>query len=614
MTDDSVLGPIVTAIQSGDLGEAERLCSAYLGRVPDDPDVLLLLGLALQRHGRLREAVPAYARLTELEPTTLRHWANYATALRLAGDLPAAVGAAQRAAQLAPADADVLEQLGLLQLDSGDWAAARDTLLLAASKAPDVPRIRIRAARACVACRDSRSDAMLRPWRDWLPLADDLQLELAEALSQAGEMRPAIVVLEDLLGRAPDNVLGQLLLAKSCERVNRLPEAEALLQRLIAAGYLNREPGIQREILRQQAQLAERRHRYGAARGLLEDLGEDDADDYGHYFACARVCDKLGDADAAMMALQRAHARQVAEVQKYAAHLLQPDAPALPHTLDRVSAADYAAWPRLIAPDAAESPVFVVGFPRSGTTLLEQMLDAHPRLQSMDERPFFNLLSHQLEDVHIEVPRDLGQLDQRDCDELRKGYLLLACGKVARQWDTQLVDKNPLNLLWLPMIHRMYPDARFILALRHPCDVILSCYMQNFRVAPLAAASESLQRLASSYVAAMQSWLHHSELMHPSVLVSRYEDLIVDPHARTRAIAAFLGLADAEPMLHFASHAQDKGFIATPSYTQVIEPLNRRGIGRWQRYRRWFEPVLPILQPMLEHWGYDTVASGTVVA
>jgi hypothetical protein len=261
-----------------------------------------------------------------------------------------------------------------------------------------------------------------------------------------------------------------------------------------------------------------------------------------------------------------------------------------------------------MAPDVSQSPVFVVGFPRSGTTLLEQMLDAHPRLQSMDERPFFNQLANQLEDVEVEVPRDLGRLDQRDCDELRKGYLLLSCGKLNRQWDVRLVDKNPLNMLWLPMIHRMYPEAKFILALRHPCDVILSCYMQNFRAAPLAVASRSLATLARAYVAAMEQWLYHVALIGPDVLVSRYEDLVADPGGGTRRIAEFLGLDDAGSMLGFDARAREKGFIATPSYTQVIEPINARSVGHWQRYRQWFEPVLPMLGPMLARWNYGTEA------
>jgi hypothetical protein len=90
------------------------------------------------------------------------------------------------------------------------------------------------------------------------------------------------------------------------------------------------------------------------------------------------------------------------------------------------------------------------------------------------------------------------------------------------------------------------------------------------------------------------------------VFVSYYEDLVADTPGQTRQIAAFLGLGEAGAMLDFPRRAREKGFIKTPSYTQVIEPININGVGRWRRYRKYFEPVLPILQPMMDRWGYAT--------
>ena len=134
--------------------------------------------------------------------------------------------------------------------------------------------------------------------------------------------------------------------------------------------------------------------------------------------------------------------------------------------------------------------------------------------------------------------------------------------------------------------------------------------MQNFRASILITASSTLERLARAYVAAMECWLHHVDVFHPNVLVSRYEDLVADVPQQTRRIAEFLELEDATPLERFDERAREKGYIATPSYTQVIEPVNRKGLNRWQRYRREFEPVLPILAPMLHHWGYATEAEG----
>jgi hypothetical protein len=270
-----------------------------------------------------------------------------------------------------------------------------------------------------------------------------------------------------------------------------------------------------------------------------------------------------------------------------------------------VTAADYAAWPEFAAPDARNSPIFIVGFPRSGTTLLEQMLDSHPGLQSMDENPFFNRLADTLKRHDSRILARLEVLRQFDVDELRKQYLLMVTENIQRRWDAQLVDKNPLNMLWLPFIHRLYPNAKYILAIRHPCDVLLSCYMQNFRASILLTASATLERLAHAYVGVMQVWLKHVDVFHPRVFVSRYEDVVADTAAQTKRLAEFLELDDASPMLQFDQHARDKGFIGTPSYSQVIEPVNTKGLNRWVKYRPYFEKALPILEPMLKHWGYS---------
>jgi hypothetical protein len=222
----------------------------------------------------------------------------------------------------------------------------------------------------------------------------------------------------------------------------------------------------------------------------------------------------------------------------------------------------------------------------------------------MDETPFFERLAGKLRAHNPRILADLGVLRQYDCDELRKRYFLLTSERIQRRADTQLVDKNPLNMLWLPMIYRLFPAAKFILCVRHPCDVILSCYMQNFRSSVLGAACENIERLAAAYVQAMQTWLQHASVFKPDVLVSRYEDLVTDFAPRTKRIADFLGLDDAAPMLQFDRRAREKSYIATPSYSQVIEPINTKGMNRWHLYRPYFEPVLPTLEPMLKHWGY----------
>jgi Flp pilus assembly protein TadD len=595
---------IAQAIGAGAYALAERQCRDGLADRPDDENLLLLLAISLQFQQRIGEAVDVYARLTELRPESSVHWGNYATALREAGAEQEAEQAYATAIRLDPRNPGPLLNLGLLLFRRKDFVAARETLLRAYELDRDSPVIRINAARACNACLNfEETDLLLKPWRSWLPLADEeLQMELGSLQLVKGDGQAALELLEDLVRRAPANGQAKIYLVSAYERVNRITDAETLLARMMAPAAALPE-AMHAEARRLQAKLALRKGDLAAARSILEALGPRDRGDFAHYFMLAEICDKQGETALAMRALGIAHARQDEELKAVLPNRYVPDAPALPAAVARVSVEAYRRWQPTVAPDAAQSPIFIVGFPRSGTTLLEQMLDAHPALQSMDENPFFNNLSEFLGEYGIRVPDDIPQFGQRDCDGLRQRYLTMVCETIPRRWDTRLVDKNPLNMLALPLIHRLFPRAKFILALRHPCDVILSCYMQNFR-GVLATACSSLERLAVAYVAAMQSWLHHVEVFQPDVMVLRYEELVTDTAKQVRRIGDFLGLQDTAPLTAFDSHARNKGFIGTPSYTQVIQPVNRKGLNRWGRYRREFDPVLPLLEPMLRHWGY----------
>lgn len=598
---------IRASMAASDPRGAEHLCRAYLLEHPGDEERLLLLALNLQQQGRHAEAAAEYAYLVQLYPNSSLHLCNYATALCATGSKVEAEAAYAASIECDPRNIEPKIQLGLLLLDRQEYLAARELLLDAFELDRELPRIRIHAARACNLSQDFQGATdLLKPWRTWLPLHDDaLQLVLAQQLNLLSDTPESAALLEDLVGRNPSRSEYWMLLASLYERLNRVEDAEAVLQSVAhtAAATTSTEE-LRNEFDHLKATLALRSGDAVAARTLLQGCGPRNAHDYAHYFDLARAHDKLGETDMVMQSLQTAHALQTAELKHASPEHFEPDALALPATIPRISAESYARWAPLIAPDSRNSPVFIVGFPRSGTTLLEQMLDAHPGLQSMDENPFFNQLADKLRNHHAGILSNLDLLRQYDCDELRKRYLIMVSETIPRHWHAQLVDKNPLNMMWVPLIHRLFPEAKFILALRHPCDVILSCYMQNFRSSILGAACSTLERLAAAYVQAMECWLDDARMFQPRLLVSRYEDLVQDFSLQTRQIADFLELEDASPLLQFDRHAREKGYIATPSYTQVIEPVNRKGLGRWLRYRREFEAVLPILEPMLKHWGY----------
>lgn len=593
--------------RTGQYRRVEELCRARLVAAPDDAAALTLLALSLQFLGALPEAVEAYGRLTRLQPAVFEHWNNLGNVLRDTGDFVAADEAYVQALRLAPGNAGLLVNLGFLEMEAGKIAAARDRFLAAVAADAGLLDARLYGARACYECGDhATAQVLVRNWRDWSELGDEQRIELGSLLTLLGESEQGEQVLLEALRRTPDEARVLASLVGLYERLNRLEEARRWLARL-PPPEAAAEPALRRDIAAAQVAIASRDADPQQMRALVDQLvplTEPEHRRAGLYFALGKVCDRHGDAETAMQAFAQAHACQLRLAEQLVPQLLAPEATALPTAAVRLREQEFRAWSDPDAPAIEASPIFIVGFPRSGTTMLEQMLDAHPGLQSMDERVYINDTIERLSPLGLRYPHDLGELTPAQCARLREEYWRLVANTVRLGPGQRLVDKNPLNMLRLPMILRLFPRARVILALRHPCDVLLSCYMQHFRSPNFMVMCSTLERLARSYVAAMESWNHHAELMRPALLVSRYEELVADFEGNVRRVGDFLGLADAGPLLGFHEHARNKGYISTPSYTQVIEPANTRAVDRWRRYEEHLAPVREILQPVMERWGY----------
>lgn len=595
---------ITAALDAGRPQSAEAECRQLLRGHPDDETALVFLAIALQQRGEPEHAAAVHEKLTVLYPDKATHWNNLATLLRELGRPAAAEDAYLIALRLAPDDPGIRGNLGLLYKERGDHPRARAHLLAAAQAVPEDHELRICAAITCHLCGDdAAAAALVAPWRHWLPLGAELSVDLAWLFAQTGRIADATQLLDQSLrldGARPRTIARMVGLL---ERINRLDEARVLLATLPAPDAVS-DPADRLEVFAAIAAMALRDAPAPDARRLLEhllELATDEAQRANLGFALATSCDRMGDPAAALDALRAAHAAQLAEAARLAPGLMAPDVPPLAPALNRMTAAEAAAYP---PPESVATPVFVVGFPRSGTTLLEQMLDAHPAFVSMDEQPFLLRACERVIAGGVLYPEALATLGAARCRELRDAYWRDVATVVDVGPGQRLVDKNPLNLLHLPLICRLFPDAPIILALRHPCDVILSCYLQNFSAPAFQIMCASLEGIAAGYVNAMEFWIHHEALFQPRVLHLRYEDLLDDFDAGTARIAAFLGAGDPSALRGYDRHAQAKGYISTPSYAAVTQAPNRSAVGRWRRYVDAFAPLLPSLRHVMEHWGY----------
>jgi hypothetical protein len=168
-----------------------------------------------------------------------------------------------------------------------------------------------------------------------------------------------------------------------------------------------------------------------------------------------------------------------------------------------------------------------------------------------------------------------------------------------------LIDKNPLAMNNLPGIRRLFPDARIILALRHPCDVVLSCYVTNFKLNDGMANFLRLDTAAELYDLSFRLFGRACDVLQPAVHTIFYENIVADRSRELRPLFDFLGLDWHDSVLEHEETARTRGHIKTASYAQVVEPIYTRSTGRWLNYREHLEPIIPILRPWAEKFGYE---------
>ena len=488
--------------------------------------------------------------------------------LHRSGNLEAAQRHYQEVLTHRPLDVDALLGLGQLYGQRGEMSKGVELLRRAVSVAPSELNPRLHLALQLRVSGDKRgaleeANKILATDKKHLA-AHRVAANCYEALNRLEE---AEEVLEGLLDLEPTDVEGRVLRARVLRRRGRLPEAREALQDLLAG-----------------ALLPERRASASYELGMVLDrLGEyDDA-----YEAFA-----LGARERAGTQAYRNVRRAVWSAETEALR-------SLPEELLR---------PRFDIRSPGPRPVFLVGFPRSGTTLLEQVLAAHPQVVTSGERGILYDLRERYDEQQPPssgLAEGLARLDQETAERLRSEYEQ-GFQQHTPEWEHLPVhlDKLPLNLLELPWIAALFPDARVLVALRDPRDVCLSNFMQDF--SPNRAMVETLQLegVTRFYEQVMSFWLGVREKFGLPWIEVRYEDTVEDLERQARRVLEFLDLPWHDEVLLFHERAA-KRLIATPSYAAVTEPVHRGALQRWRHYERQLAPFSPRLQTFVQAFGYE---------
>ena len=255
--------------------------------------------------------------------------------------------------------------------------------------------------------------------------------------------------------------------------------------------------------------------------------------------------------------------------------------------------------------DVTISPVFLVGFPRSGTTLMDTILRSHSKIEVLEEKPTVVAAKAAIrKNGYNEIHNNIFPIDI--LSEAKAAYIK-EFRKYIKSSDTSSVyiDKLPLNLIEVPLINQLFPAAKFILALRHPFDTILSCWMQDFEINAAMANMVDLDRIVDLYCIAMETFKICRSEYNLNVHTIRYEDLLEDLKGESSALLTFLDLTWETNMEDYRATALKRGRINTPSYSQVSQPIYKEAKYRWVNYKEYLDKYSDQIEPWIQEFGYS---------
>jgi len=545
-----------------------------------------------------------------------------------AGRIDEAASAARDALTADPASVDAREILALAAREKGDAATAERELRQIIALEPgagwarnDLAHLLLETGRAAAAETEAREAIAADPgnadahamlgaflseremlvegaWhlRHAVALAGrhpQLLLNLARNLIRQGETDEAGAIATDLSRAAPDMLAAAVL---SVEIAERHDDFDAAHDALAHAERLAARDG--RDVLLLRATLLSRGAQWpealtaldrlpamsGAAR-LLRGRLRDRAGRYGEAWV------DFVEGKAALAAASGRH-YDAEQVEAHFARLAAIDAVDMPCP----------------APREGPQPLFILGMPRSGTTMIEQLLSSHTRIRPGGELPFTAELrdfAGRISAAGQPFPHDWGRLAAADHHHfpalLRDFYLGRAeVYGLRRPGPAFFTDKMPLNEIYLPLLRAAFPDAPMIAARRHPLDILVSMMAHDmthgfdcgYRIEDAARHFASVSALTQGY----------RERLRLSAHIFTYERFVADQAGETDRLMAHIGLA-AEPAQ--ARFHENRRHAPTPSYAQVREPLHGRSIGRWQNYRAQLAPIIPLVEEAMRRGGYE---------
>jgi Tfp pilus assembly protein PilF len=483
------------------------------------------------------------------------------------GRLELAIADFEAALRLGGEDAPVLNALGLALARAGRGAEALARLDRAIALSPSFAAFHhnrgwtLEAMGELAAAREAYARAVALDPKNAQAIA-----ALASLAARAGDWAATRETADRALALDPGSPTAIVALAKAEVAVGDSATAERDLQRLLAS---SRAGGHERAVafealgdaLDQMGRAHEAFESYAAAAGLLR-----------------------------AQYAPRFHKPGVERVQDFARRLATVFAAQPPQAWRR----------RAPAAERVAGHIFLLGFPRSGTTMLGQALACHPGVLTLDERQTLSDAAQAFLRP-ADGPARLADAPETELDRYRELYWGRVRDAGAEPRGRVFVDKLPMNTLGLPLIARLFPQARILFLRRDPRDVVLSCFRRQFIPDPTTVEFLELTWTADLYDAVMALMETYRGVLEVDLHEQGFETLVQDFETEMRSICAFVGLDFTPAMADFAGRA---GLVATPSAAQLSRGLNADGVGAWRRYAADLAPIMARVAPWVERFGY----------
>lgn len=535
---------------------------------PKSAEIYTSLGNSVKELGDVDEAIKHYRHAIELNPDfALAHF-NLANSLSVINQKDGAIRSYETAIQIFPEYAEAYFHAGCLYGEKGRDTDAIQYYKKAIEIKPEFTLARRAAARYFRNVGDIHG--AIEQYEKVINVGPndlDALSSLSDLYEQDNNLIAARKCANLALGIDADNYIANLSIAKLDKRAGRLKQSMIRLKKIMQL-----------------------------------DIG--DGEKIRASNLLAHVLDGLSDYDDAFKMFEYSqHMVSASRVDSYTCEYYNERIGKNKNVTSKCNVSD---WNNSTIRENLRPPVFMVGFPRSGTTLTEQILSSHSHIVVSDEKNILYRLieaAKKLDGLTGSYPDLLLKMTSDHIAILRNMYWVIADELIELDRQSELlIDKLPLNIIEMGFINRIFPDAKVILNLRDPRDVCLSCYFQIFRLNHAMVHFLDIHNTALFYSKTMDLWLHYDDVLSIDVLESKYEDLVSDMKGKSLQLLNHIGMDWEDDLLSF--YENDR-YISTPSYRDTKTPIYKRSLDRWKNYREHIGPVIKILQPYIDRFGYS---------